>query len=182
LRYSPGSAGLTEAEGYASSLRQQAAWIEESPAAEMIDADELRAAASFIERQSRDVAQSVGRCICQNQHRRGYCTEPGCPFAVAQRPSDAFLQGVREAVFAKCAEIADKYNDCGGDFIAQKIRDETYAIPSTHQQSSDGFRYGSRRDWEMKRRESSGRILGALWGWAIIAIIVIAWFNRPETW
>jgi hypothetical protein len=40
----------TEAEGYAASLRQQAAWIEESPAADMIDADELREAAAFIER------------------------------------------------------------------------------------------------------------------------------------
>jgi hypothetical protein len=47
----------------------------------------------------------------------------------AYPPSDAFLQGIREAVFAKCAEIADKYNDCGGDFIAQKIRDEAYALP-----------------------------------------------------
>ena len=53
------------------------------------------------------------------------------PVDHAYPPSDAFLQGVREAVFAKCAEIADKYNDCGGDFIAQKIRDEAYALPST---------------------------------------------------
>jgi len=45
--------GFNEAEGHAASLRQQAAWIEESPAAEMIDADELRAAANFIERLSR---------------------------------------------------------------------------------------------------------------------------------
>jgi hypothetical protein len=22
-----------------------------------------------------------GRCICQDQHRRGYCTEPGCPYS-----------------------------------------------------------------------------------------------------
>lgn len=24
-------------------------------------------------------AQTLGECICQEQHRRGYCTEPGCP-------------------------------------------------------------------------------------------------------
>lgn len=24
-----------------------------------------------------------GRCICQEQHRRGYCTEPGCPYALS---------------------------------------------------------------------------------------------------
>lgn len=25
---------------------------------------------------------STDRCICQDQHRRGYCTEPGCPYAL----------------------------------------------------------------------------------------------------
>lgn len=25
---------------------------------------------------------STGRCICQDQHRRGHCTEPGCPYAM----------------------------------------------------------------------------------------------------
>ncbi|WP_409188397.1 hypothetical protein [Bradyrhizobium sp. RDM4] len=24
---------------------------------------------------------SQGACICQEQHRRGYCTEPGCPYS-----------------------------------------------------------------------------------------------------
>lgn len=24
------------------------------------------------------------RCICQNQHRRGYCTELGCPYALSR--------------------------------------------------------------------------------------------------
>jgi hypothetical protein len=23
-------------------------------------------------------------CICQEQHRRGYCTEPGCPYSVTR--------------------------------------------------------------------------------------------------
>jgi len=27
-----------------------------------------------------------GRCICQDQHRRGYCTEPGCPYSSQIRP------------------------------------------------------------------------------------------------
>lgn len=26
-----------------------------------------------------------GRCICQDQHRRGYCTEPGCPYSSGVR-------------------------------------------------------------------------------------------------
>lgn len=41
----------TEAEGYAASLRQQATWIDSSRYTEDLDADELRAAAEFIERQ-----------------------------------------------------------------------------------------------------------------------------------
>lgn len=32
-----------------------------------------------------EATKSEGGCICQDQHRRGYCTEPGCPHAV--RPS-----------------------------------------------------------------------------------------------
>lgn len=31
-------------------------------------------------------AKALGGCICQNQHRRGYCTEPECPYAL--RPSE----------------------------------------------------------------------------------------------
>lgn len=42
--------GFTEAEGYAASLRQQAQWIEDAGQAVDFDADELRAAADFIER------------------------------------------------------------------------------------------------------------------------------------
>ena len=26
---------------------------------------------------------ALGACICQDQHRRGYCTEPGCPYSMA---------------------------------------------------------------------------------------------------
>ena len=33
-----------------------------------------------------EAKESDGGCICQDQHRRGYCTEPGCPYAI--RPSD----------------------------------------------------------------------------------------------
>lgn len=32
----------------------------------------------------------------------------------------------------------------------------------------------------MRRKPQS--IIGAIWGWAIIAIIVIAWLHRPESW
>ena len=28
------------------------------------------------------VSPLTGKCICQDQHRRGYCTEPGCPYAL----------------------------------------------------------------------------------------------------
>jgi hypothetical protein len=35
-------------------------------------------------------------CSCQDQHRRGRCTEPGCPFGVAQPPSDT--EGQRKAL------------------------------------------------------------------------------------
>jgi len=44
------SAFKNAAEGYAASLRQQASWID-GAGAEDLDADELRAAADFIERQ-----------------------------------------------------------------------------------------------------------------------------------
>jgi hypothetical protein len=41
---------------------------------------------SFIAgREYTDVAQAACRCICQEQHRRGYCTEPGCPYSVTSR-------------------------------------------------------------------------------------------------
>lgn len=33
-----------------------------------------------------EAKKSEGGCICQEQHRRGYCTEPGCPYTA--RPSD----------------------------------------------------------------------------------------------
>lgn len=41
---------MDEAEGYAASLRQQAQWIEDAGQAVDFDADELRAAADFIDR------------------------------------------------------------------------------------------------------------------------------------
>lgn len=43
------------AKGYAASLRQQAAWIEDSIAADDLDSDELLNAASFIERQQAEI-------------------------------------------------------------------------------------------------------------------------------
>jgi hypothetical protein len=42
--------GYTEAEGYAASLRQQAGWIREHGLEDKLDADELDAAADYIER------------------------------------------------------------------------------------------------------------------------------------
>jgi hypothetical protein len=42
--------GYTEAEGYAASLRQQARWIREHNLEDKLDADELEAAAEYIER------------------------------------------------------------------------------------------------------------------------------------
>lgn len=35
---------------------------------------------------SRPVQAVAGECVCQNQHRRGYCTEPGCPYAMSSTP------------------------------------------------------------------------------------------------
>lgn len=32
---------------------------------------------------------SAGRCVCQDRHRRGHCTEPGCPYAAPQPASNA---------------------------------------------------------------------------------------------
>ncbi len=29
--------------------------------------------------------QTQAGCICQDQHRRGYCTEPGCPYNLEQK-------------------------------------------------------------------------------------------------
>ncbi len=38
-------------------------------------------------------------CICQDQHRRGYCTEPGCPYAVERkRLDDMELADLRRVV------------------------------------------------------------------------------------
>jgi hypothetical protein len=28
------------------------------------------------------IIENAPGCICQNQHRRGYCTEPGCPYGL----------------------------------------------------------------------------------------------------
>lgn len=41
-------------------------------------ADGLRASL-----QGEDAVERVAGCICQNQHRRGYCTEPGCPYSMS---------------------------------------------------------------------------------------------------
>jgi hypothetical protein len=35
-------------------------------------------------------AKTVAGCICQDQHRRGYCTEPGCSHAVAATPPEGW--------------------------------------------------------------------------------------------
>ncbi len=34
-----------------------------------------------------------GECICQDQHRRGYCTEPGCPYALSSTSRECGLCG-----------------------------------------------------------------------------------------
>lgn len=45
-----------------------------------------------------DCHLNVG-CVCQNQHRRGYCTEPGCPYAVERkRIDDMELADLRQAL------------------------------------------------------------------------------------
>ena len=40
------------------------------------------------------------RCICQDQHRRGYCTEPGCPYAAEARTASL------ETELAGCTQLA----------------------------------------------------------------------------
>lgn len=40
-------------------------------------------------------------CICQDQHRRGYCTEPGCPYATQQPAPDD--EGIDFALLQLCA-------------------------------------------------------------------------------
>ena len=39
-------------------------------------------------------------CICQDQHRRGYCTEPTCPYRVDRSPpkEEALRQAVIHAI------------------------------------------------------------------------------------
>ncbi len=50
----------------------------------------------------------IDRCICQDQHRRGYCTEPGCPYALASSPEQpAAVKMYRDALAAANARIAD---------------------------------------------------------------------------
>jgi hypothetical protein len=66
-----------------------------------------------------DEAKKSEGCICQNQHRRGYCTEPGCPYAV--RPSSQF------AYEAKKSETCER---CQGN--GEIVKDwETYLHPAS---------------------------------------------------
>lgn len=46
-----------------------------------------------------------GECVCQDQHRRGYCIERGCPYAIAP---------VGEDLEAKAREILAQEYDIGG--------------------------------------------------------------------
>lgn len=60
------SQGHTPAEGYAASLRQQAEWADVELAEAAIDTDELRAAAEFIERQAKLLAEAeraLNKCL-----------------------------------------------------------------------------------------------------------------------
>jgi hypothetical protein len=49
-------------------------------------------------------AGSTG-CICQDQHRRGYCTEPGCPFALAAPPSSSDAETGELAEWKQAASV-----------------------------------------------------------------------------
>lgn len=35
----------------------------------------------------RSLPPTKDRCICQDQHRRGHCTEPGCPYSFTKEIS-----------------------------------------------------------------------------------------------
>ena len=59
--------------------------------------DIMRDMAEFI-RASLQPASHTG-CVCQDQHRRGYCTEPGCPY------SDPEIMKARDAAATPSNEL-----------------------------------------------------------------------------
>lgn len=53
----------------------------------------------------------------------GEIIEAACEALRACAAAPQAQEGEREVLIHECAAIADKYDDCGGAFIAQKIRD-----------------------------------------------------------
>lgn len=54
-------------------------------------------------------SEQSGGCICQDQHRRGYCTEPGCPFSEQSGPTAGRGNGDMNDILTNGIDV-DKLN------------------------------------------------------------------------
>src|SRR6185369_1508950 len=71
------------------------------------------------------------RCICQEQHRRGYCTEPGCPYAQSRAvPTGDWVSEVFKPLPPDSpSHVAPRPGDRASESaIAQTFIDEDYEL------------------------------------------------------
>lgn len=79
----------------------------------------LRAQLAAAEATNRDLVEKATRAEANYQLMQGSSRNWESAFLAAESQ----LASARNDAFQECIAIAEKYSDCGSDFIAQKIRD-----------------------------------------------------------